>query len=299
MKNDRGSSGGHRLVILAGGLSSRMAATASALGVPDAETSEQIARGGKTMVGVDPAGRPLISYLTWNAASAGYAHVVLLLGARNAALREYVEERSAAGEFPGIRWTFATQPIPEGRSKPLGTADALVHALRAVPEWSGSSFTVCNGDNLYSPRAFGLMAGCEAPHALVDYDRSALEFDEERIRSFAVLVKDADGYLREIIEKPGEIELARARDVHGRIGVSMNIFRFTYDAVLPVLESIPLHPVRGEKELPAAVVALLRADPHAVRALPLAEHVPDLTGVRDIGVLRAYLSAVPGRSATE
>ncbi|CAG0993680.1 hypothetical protein ANRL2_03397 [Anaerolineae bacterium] len=284
-------------MILAGGLSSRMAATASQFGAPDAVTSAQIARGGKTMVGVDPAGRPLISYLTWNAASAGYAQVVLLLGGRNAALREYIEERSAAGEFPGIRWTFATQPVPEGRSKPLGTADALDHALRAVPEWSGHAFTVCNGDNLYSPRAFRLMAECEAPHALIDYDRSALRFDEERIRSFAVLVKDAAGYLQEIIEKPGEAGLARAREASGRVGVSMNIFRFSYDAILPVLRSLPLHPVRGEKELPAAVEALLRADPHAVRALPLAEHVPDLTGVHDIGVLRDYLARVPGGSA--
>lgn len=294
MQTDRSPSTGHRLVILAGGLSSRMAATASQFGAPDAETSAQIARGGKTMVGVDPAGRPLISYLTWNAASTGYAHVVLLLGARNAALREYIEERSAAGEFPGIRWTFATQPIPEGRSKPLGTADALEHALRAVPEWSGQAFTVCNGDNLYSPRAFRLLAESASPHALIDYDREALQFDEERIRNFAVLVKDASGYLQAIIEKPGVSELARARETSGRIGVSMNIFRFTYDAILPVLERLPLHPVRGEKELPAAVVALLQADPHAVRAIPLAEHVPDLTGVRDIAVLRDLFAAGPG-----
>jgi hypothetical protein len=153
---------------------------------------------------------------------------------------------------------------------------------------------VCNGDNLYSVQAFRLMAACTSPHALVDYDRAALRFDEERIRSFAVLVKVDGGFLQAIIEKPGEDELARARDAHGRIGVSMNIFRFTYDAILPVLERLPLHPVRGEKELPSAVLALLRNDPHAVRTYPLAEHVPDLTGVRDIAVLRELFAARPG-----
>jgi NDP-sugar pyrophosphorylase family protein len=294
VQSERRSTGGHRLVILAGGLSSRMASTASQFGAPDPATSEQIARGGKTMVGVDPSGRPLISYLAWNASSAGYAHIVLLLGARNAALRTYIEERSAAGEFPGIRWTFASQPIPAGRTKPLGTADALEHALRAAPEWTGHAFTVCNGDNLYSQRAFRLLAECASPHALIDYDRDALQFDEERIRSFAVLVKDEEGFLQAIIEKPGERELARARDAHGRIGVSMNIFRFTYDRILPVLERLPLHPVRGEKELPSAVLALLQDDLRAVRAVPLAEHVPDLTAVHDIAVLRSLFAAERG-----
>lgn len=297
MLNDRSAAAGDRLVILAGGLSSRMVSTASQLGSPDPETSARIARGGKTMVGVDPAGRPLISYLTWNAASAGYREVVLLLGVRNAELRTYIGERTEAGEFPGIHWTFATQPVPEGRTKPLGTADALEHALRAVPSWSGHAFTVCNGDNLYSPRAFRLMAECDAPHGLIDYDRSALLFSEDRIRSFAVLVKDASGYLRMLLEKPSESDLASARDAVGRIGVSMNIFRFTYDAILPVLARLPLHPVRGEKELPAAVAELLRADPRAVRAIPLSEHVPDLTAVQDITVLREYLAAAPGGSA--
>jgi glucose-1-phosphate adenylyltransferase len=271
-----------------------MVTTATQLGSPDPETSARIASGGKTMVGVDPEGRPLISYLAWNAAAAGYTEVVLLLGVRNTALRTYIEERTRAGEFPGIHWTFAIQPIPEGRAKPLGTADALEHALRVVPSWSGYTFTVCNGDNLYSPNAFRLLAEPGAPHALIDYDRSALQFSEERIRSFAVLLKDTSGFLRALLEKPSESDLAAARDATGRIGVSMNIFRFTYDAILPVLERLPLHPVRGEKELPVAVSELLRMDPHAVRAIPLSEHVPDLTAVQDITVLREYLATAPG-----
>jgi NDP-sugar pyrophosphorylase family protein len=298
VQNSCRASTGNRLVILAGGLSSRMVTTATQMGAPDPETSVQIARGGKTMVGVDPDGRPLISYLTWNAAAAGYTEVVLLLGARNGALRSYIEDRARAGEFPGIHWIFATQPVPEGGPKPLGTADALEHALRAVPFWSGEAFTVCNGDNLYSPRAFRLLTEPGAPHALIDYDRSALQFSEERIRRFAVLLKDASGFLRALLEKPTEADLAAARDATGRIGVSMNIFRFTYDAIMPVLDRLPLHPERGEKELPAAVAELLRADPRAVRAIPLSEHVPDLTGVQDISVLREYLASAPGGKAT-
>lgn len=294
MSNERVPGAGGRLVILAGGLSSRMAATAARLGSPDPETAARIERGGKTMVGIDPEGRPLVTYLVWNAAAAGYTEVVLLLGVRNGELRTYIEERTAMGEFPGIRWHFAIQPVPEGRTKPLGTADALLHALRAVPDWAGHAFAVCNGDNLYSTTAFRLLRECGAANALIDYDRDALQFDESRIRSFAVLDKDAGGYLRGIIEKPDDAELARVRDRNGRCGVSMNLFRFSYDMILPVLERIPLHPVRGEKELPAAVIELLRADPQAVRTIPLSEHVPDMTAVQDIAVLRAQIGGGSG-----
>ena len=165
------------------------------------------------MVGVDPAGRPLISYLTWNAASAGYTQVVLLLGARNAALRTYIEERSAAGEFPGIRWTFATQPIPEGRTKPLGTADALDHALRAVPAWSG---TCVHG----LQRRQSVFTTCVPSHGGMRMPACA-----HRLRPLGTAVRrGADPQFRRarqgclrisaqaIIEKPGESELARARE---------------------------------------------------------------------------------------
>ena len=80
---------------------------------------------------------------------------------------------------------------------------------------------------------------------------------EERIQQFAVLLKDSDGYLRRIVEKPSTQDLDAARDHTGRIGVSMNLFRFTCGAIIPFLEAVPLHPQRQEKELPSAVAALL------------------------------------------
>jgi hypothetical protein len=69
----------------------------------------------------------------------------------------------------------------------------------------------------------------------------------------------------------------------------MNIFRFSYDGILPHLESVPLHPERREKELPAAVKLVIAEHPRTVFAVPLSEHVIDLTSQSDIPAVREYL----------
>jgi glucose-1-phosphate thymidylyltransferase/glucose-1-phosphate adenylyltransferase len=171
----------------------------------------------------------------------------------------------------------------------MGTADALARALEARPDWAGGAFTVCNSDNLYSRGALSLLAGCAHGAALIDYDRDALGFDEARIRQFAVIAKDAGGFLTRIIEKPSDAEIAAATGPGGRVGVSMNVFRFSYDRILPVLARVPLHPVRQEKELPAAVALLVAEDPRAIATIPLAEPVPDLTSLHDVARVREFL----------
>ncbi len=69
----------------------------------------------------------------------------------------------------------------------------------------------------------------------------------------------------------------------------MNIFRFSYDQILSSVESVPMHPVRQEKELPEAVRLMVGRDPHAVFTIPLSEHVIDLTSQSDISSVKAQL----------
>jgi hypothetical protein len=69
----------------------------------------------------------------------------------------------------------------------------------------------------------------------------------------------------------------------------MNIFRFSYDRIIPFLEQVPLHPVRAEKELPVAVMMLVERHPGSVMTIQLSEHVPDLTYLSDIGQVQEYL----------
>ncbi len=277
------------LVILAGGVSSRMRKIAA---VPDAVDAGLLIEAGqksKCMIGVGPGGRPFLDYLLCNAREAGYTDVVIVVGETDGGIRARYGSALHDNEFHGVRISYAVQHVPGGRTKPLGTADALLCALRVRTDWQGKQFTVCNSDNLYSQGVLRQLL--ESPHtgALIDYDRDALGFEQSRIEQFAVLEKDRDGYLTAIIEKPSPGDVLRVRDASGRVGVSMNVFRLSYDAVLGFLEDVPVDPVRQEKELPAAVALMAGRIPRSVFAIPASEYVPDLTGRGDIGIVREYM----------
>ena len=243
----------------------------------------------KSMIGVGKENRPFLDYLLYNAREAGYRDIVIVIGEHDGDMRRYYGTAQRSNNFHGLSISYAVQAIPSGKTKPTGTADALLCALRARPDWSGRTFTVCNSDNLYSHHALGLLLEVSHPSALIDYDRNALQFEQERIAQFAVIQKNTEGFLTHIIEKPSREQLLSAADVNGRIGVSMNIFRFWYDSIFPVLQRVPLHPIRQEKELPPAVMMMIEENPRAMLTIPLSEYVPDLTSAQDIARVREYL----------
>jgi NDP-sugar pyrophosphorylase family protein len=277
------------LVILAGGVSSRMKKGGDVSGPVEGRLLREAGEKLKAMLGVGPGGRPFLDYLIWNAREAGYSDILIVIGENSGGVRERYGHAMRDNDFHGVRISYALQRIPAGRTKPLGTADALLCALSARPDWTGSKFTVCNSDNLYSQNVLRQLRETTHPGALIDYDRDALHFDQSRIEQFAVFRKDKDGYLSAIIEKPSPEDIRRVRDSAGRVGVSMNIFRFSYDTVLPCLEETPLHPLRGEKEIPSAVALMIRRNPRSVFAIPVSEEVPDLTGREDIARVQQYI----------
>lgn len=274
------------IIILAGGASSRMKQSASA-GVDSALIKEAQTKT-KAMIGVGDHARPFLHYLLYNIQQAGYENTMIVVGENDGSIKEFYEQRENAKQFLSLSISYVTQSIPSGRDKPLGTADALLKALQ-TPSWNGQRFTVCNSDNLYSLTALRLLLEDSHPNAMIDYDRAALQFNEARVAQFAVVVKDEEGFLTDIVEKPSSDEMNRAKDAKGRIGVSMNIWRFTYADILPFLEKIPLHPVRKEKELPVAVKMMIARQPRSVFAIPLSEDVVDLTSLDDIPAVNQYL----------
>lgn len=257
--------------------------------VLDPKLAEDAQSKSKSMIGVGEEYRPFLDYLLFNLNKAGYREVVIVINERDESIRGYYGNADRGNRFLALSIGYAIQQIPAGRKKPLGTADALVQALRARPEWKGKKFTVCNSDNLYSVRALRLLLESPDEGALIDYDRRALEFDPKRIEQFAVIRTGSDVFLEGIVEKPSPEEIAALKAPDGRVGVSMNIFRFSYDVILPALEATPIHPLRKEKELPVTVDRLVRERKGSIRAIPLAEHVPDLTHKADIPRVQEYL----------
>ena len=278
-----------RLVILAGGISSRMKERAGNAQALDPEPPQQAHGSSKAMLRFGSDKRPFLDYLLMNAKEAGYREVVIVTSEKDKSFREYYRSEARGAELLELEISFARQGIPAGREKPLGTADALLQALRSRPNWQGDGFTVCNSDNLYSVRALNLLRQGPHTNAMIDYDRSGLQFPPERIAAFAVTKTEEDGFLIDIIEKPTPEQIAEVTKPDGRVGVSMNVWKLAYEMIFPFLEAVPLHPVRQEKELPRAIFMLLQRHAQSVYAYPLCEHVPDLTSQDDLPVVRDYL----------
>lgn len=273
------------LMILAAGISSRMKKSADEGKQLDSKLAQEANLKPKSMISVGEGGRPFMDYLLFHASKAGYKKVVLVINEQDIVTENYYMGK----DNWGLNLTYAVQIIPAGRTKPLGTADAVLQGLNSRPEWAGGKFTVINSDNLYSVEALKILREDDHLCAMIDYNRDGLGVEPERVNVFAVIWKDADGFLTDIVEKPGPVEVERAMNESGRVGVSMNIFRLDYDAILPALQNCPLHPERLEKELPTAIKMMMKDNPQAIFTIPLSEKVPDLTSKADILKVQSYL----------
>ena len=269
------------LIIMVGGASSRMKRS-----LKNREDQKGVMDNipHKSLIPVGKDGKPFLYYLVKNAGEAGYTKLYLITSPENGAFRNLKEQ----GSLPaGLEVFLAVQSVPEGRIKPLGTADALQQCLDQYPELKQTTFTVCNGDNLYSVGALqDLREDRKAPHALISYGSSGFDYTEERIAKFAVMDISPEGYLQKIIEKPDVEDVPKYKDASGELRVSMNIFSFSGKEIYPYLQKCPIDPVRNEKELPKAVANLVAEQSQSVLCIPRSEHIPDLTDANDIQLFK-------------
>lgn len=269
------------LVIMVGGASSRMKrslkTTSDHRGVMDNIPH-------KSLIPVGKSGRPFLFYLAKNVKEAGYQKIYLITSKENKVFQDLIKE----GGLPsGLNVFLAVQYVPEAREKPLGTADALQQCLDQFPELKETTFTVCNGDNLYSVGALkDLREDRKAPHALISYASSGFEFTDERISKFAVMDISKDGFLKKIVEKPPVQDVPNYIDETGDLRVSMNIFSFYGKGIYPYLKNCPIDPIRDEKELPKAVGNMVMEHPGSMLCIPRSEHIPDLTDAGDIQLFK-------------
>jgi len=273
------------LVILAAGLSSRMKKSISSKGI-SSEAIEQANQISKGLIALGKSKRPLLDYLINNARISGYKSIYLIIGEDS---KLFKTTYSNNPNFSDLSISFATQYIPDGRVKPLGTADALVQAMNQYPQLKKISFSVCNSDNLYSVNALSKLRENPEINSFIAYDSKHLKFPEDRLSSFAVTILDNENKLLDIIEKPKKEEIDSFRDKRGVIRVSMNIFSFKGDQLYKYVKLCPIHKDRNEKELPIAVLNMIKDFPGSMQGIPMAEHVPDLTSKDDIVEIEKYL----------
>lgn len=274
------------LLILAGGKSSRMKSSAITEGITKAEV-EAANKKNKGMIEI--SGRPFMDYIFYNAKKAGITNIIILTGEDSSAMREYYGEEETGNDFNGMKLSYATQYIPEGREKPFGTADAVLQAMDQREELQSKSFIVCNCDNLYSQDGFLKLIKMKTPNGWLNYDRSGLEFPKEQVEAFAITSTDEDGYLMKIIEKPSKDDVEKFSDKDGVVRVSMNIFKFDGKMLYSYVKNCPINPARNEKELPTAIMNMIHENPKSMKGIPICEHVPDLTRKEDIIKVKKYI----------
>jgi glucose-1-phosphate thymidylyltransferase len=295
-----------RAIVLARGLGTRMrAADSSAQLTPDQQRAAD--RGVKAMMPVN--GRPFLDFILSSLADAGIRLVALVVAPDHAALRRYYQTDAPPTR---VRLDFVVQP------KALGTANAVL----VTEAWvGGNAFLAMNADNLYPVAVLTQLASLPEPGLPVFEPEELVtssNIPAERIRSFAILDVDDDGYLAGIVEKPKEVLPAKAgsRKTPGTVWlppsafaeapadrrsfsggwsggshVSMNCWRFD-QRIFQACRDVPKSE-RGEFELPEAVGFAVR---HGVkfRAFPARGPVLDLSTRADAAdVARRLASTIP------
>ncbi len=192
---------------------------------------------------VGPSGEAILDYSVFDAVRAGFGKVVFII--RHDFEAEFKEKvgRKYEGLIP-VEYAFQDindlpEPyqVPEGRTKPWGTA----HATRAARTVVGEPFAVINADDFYGRDAFAklaayLMAAKPMEFAMVGY-KLELTLSENGSVARGICDVDAEGNLKGVTEMTKLVragETAENREdpenpvkVPLDARVSMNLWGFT------------------------------------------------------------------------
>lgn len=264
-----------RAVVLARGLGRRMRQHDPAAPLSPAQQAAADA-GLKAMMPIN--GVPFLDYSLSALADAGITDVALVVAPDHAML----EERYATIAPPRrVRVDFVVQ------EEAVGTANAILSARR----WTGRDpFLAMNADNLYPLDALRDLALLPEP-GFPAFDADDLvrssNIPAERVRAFALVEVDDEGYLARIVEKPTGGGKAAAATVGRK--VSMNCWRFD-ERIFEACRDVP-RSARGEFELPEAVGLAARRGVR-FKAVPARGPVLDLSRRADAADVAGRLAAV-------
>lgn len=261
-----------KAVILARGLGKRMRSQDSSTHL-DARQSHAADTGMKAMI---PVGRPFLDFVLSALADAGFTEACLVVGPEHTAIREYYLSAGARR----LKISFAIQ------DHPIGTANALLAASAFTAD---NSFLVLNSDNYYPVEVFRELGSLGEP-GLPAFERQSLVRDgnipQERIRGYALLKINPEGYLERIVEKPEEVPASGGEEVF----ISMNCWRFS-PAIFHACREVP-RSSRGEFELPEAVQFGLTSLGLRFRTIRFRAGVLDLSYRGDIAEVAKRLAGV-------
>jgi hypothetical protein len=263
---------------------------------------------------VGPSGEIILDYSVRDALAAGFGKVIFVIRRDMADLfREtvgcrYEDITEVAYAFQELDPLPGGRTSPSGRTKPWGTAHAVLCAAGIVRE----PFAVINADDYYGPSGFRSMSvflsgSSPRSYAMIGY-RLDQTLSEHGSVSRGICRVGGDGRLLSIEERT-----AIARDADGRIIaeghpplilsgeelISMNFWGFTPDLFEGLerlfgefLDEKGSDP-KAECYLPAAVGSLIKSGEVTVTVLPSSDAWIGLTYPEDRSAVVAALAALP------
>lgn len=267
----------------------------------------------KQITPVDERGHSIIDFSLYDARRSGFRKVVFIIKhAIEADFKRAVGRRME--RYFDVRYVFqeldrlpAGFSVPEGRTKPWGTAHAIACAAEAID----GPFAVLNADDYYGANAirsvYDFLKAERRPneHAMVGYLLRNTVTENGCVSRGVCTVEN--GFLRDVtertrIEKRGD-DAAFTEDgetyidLPGGAIVSMNLWGFQREILeqftgrFPAFlaENLPQNPLKCEYYLPSVANAQLREGLGSIRVLPTDDvwH-----GVTYPGDLRSVVEAV-------
>lgn len=255
--------------------------------------------GMKQLDPVGPNGQIIIDYSIFDARRAGFETVIFIIRRENDAafraaigdrLSHLMEVKYAYQELSDLPAPFT---VPEGRTKPFGTGQAVLSARELID----GPFAVINADDYYGPEAFRVMYDYLSTHpdtdkyqyCMVGYQLKNTVTQNGSV-SRGVCVADPEGMLESVTERTkitqegGVIHFTEDEgkswtELPGDTPVSMGLWGFT-SSFLPeaqnrfvsfLEENLDKNPLKCEYFLPSIVSSLIDEGKAQVRMLHSAD----------------------------
>ena len=269
--------------------------------------------GCKQITPVDADGHIIIDYSIYDAVRAGFGSVVCVIKPEmESDFRAAIGDRIA--EHVDLHYAYQTidrlpagYSVPEGRTKPWGTAHAVLCAKDLVP----GAFAAINADDFYGAGAFREAARfLSAPHAENEHAMVAYRVENTLTENGSVsrgVCTVKDGLLSGIVERtqivPCEggakfIEGAEETFLPAGTPVSMNMWAFSH-SMLEEMESrfpawldenVAKDPLKCEYFLPFVVNEQMADGTASVRVLPCEESWYGVTYREDLASVKAAVA---------
>lgn len=268
----------------------------------------------KQITPVDKYGHTILDFSLFDAKRAGFDTVIFII--KHAIEKDFKEAiGNRMKQFFDVRYVYqeldvlpAGYDIPEGRSKPWGTAHAVLSAAPAID----GSFAVINADDFYGRTAFSTIFTFlnsqtdENQHAMVAY-RLCNTVTENGSVSRGICTEE-DGYLKDVreclyIEKDGNNARTTEDDgktwipLAGDTLVSMNLWGFghgildAFQTGFPKFleQNLPVNPLKCEYFLPEVANEELTSGRCSIRLLTCNETWYGMTYREDVPSVRAAI----------